>query len=98
MDSDEWGEGSGVGTYERGGSAARPSSSVWALVVCVGAHRLCGRLSSVWALVVLSMGVHYAWVAHRRCLREVRHRLWVGVISCWPWVVFLYVGHGRHWC
>ena len=52
MDSDEWGEGSGVGTYERGGSAARPSSSVCALVICVRACRLCARSLSIWALVI----------------------------------------------
>ena len=116
MDSDEWGEGSGVGTYERGGSAARPSSSVCALVVrvrarrlcahsssvCtlvvrVRARRLCARSSSVCALIVLSMGVRYAWVARRRCLREARRCLGVGVISCGPWVVFLFMGRGRRW-
>ena len=52
VDSDEWGEGSGVGTYERGGSAARPSSSMWALIVCVHTRRLCARSLSMCALVV----------------------------------------------
>ena len=33
MDSVEWGQGEGVGTDGRGGSAAGPSSSVCALVV-----------------------------------------------------------------
>ena len=49
------------------------------------------------ALVVLSVGVRYAWVAHHRCLREARRRLGVGVIGCGPWVVFLFVGCGRCW-
>ena len=52
VDSDEWGEGSGVGTYERGGSAARLSSSVCALVVCVCAHHPCARSSSMCVLIV----------------------------------------------
>ena len=56
------GEVGGVGTDGRGGSAAGPSSSMCALVVWVR------------ALVVLSVGVRYAWVAHR-CP-------WVGVVSC----------------
>ena len=70
VDSDEWGEGGGVGTDGRGGSAAGPPSSVCTLVV------------RVRALVVLSMGVHYAWVARRRCLRETPRHPWVGVIGC----------------
>ena len=53
MDSVEWGEGQGVGTDGRGGSAAGP-------------------LSSVCALVILSMGGCYAWVACRP---------WVGVVG-----------------
>ena len=56
-----------------------------------------GPLSSMCALVVLSRGVCYAWVAHHHCLREARRRLWVGVIGCGPWVVFLFVGRGRCW-
>ena len=60
------GEGGGVGTDGRGGSAAGPSSSVCTLVV-----RVC-------ALVDLSMGVRYVWVARRHCLREARRRPWVG--------------------
>ena len=73
------------------------SSSVCALVVCVRARCPSGRSSSVCALVVLSMGVRYAWVARRRCLREARRRLGVGVVGCGPWVVFLFVGRGRRW-
>ena len=69
MNNDEWGEGGGVGTDGRGGSAG-PSSSVCALVV------------RVRALVVLSVGVRYAWVARRRCLRDARRRPWVGVVGC----------------
>ena len=56
------GEGGGVGTDGRGGSAAGPSSSVCALII------------HVRALVVLSVGVRYTWVA---CCRP-----WVGVVSC----------------
>ena len=43
------------------------------------------------------MGVRYAWVARRRCLREACCRLWVGVVGCGPWVVFLFVGRGHRW-
>ena len=77
MDSDEWGEGGGVGTYERGGSAARPSSSVCALVVRVHAHcPVHGRSLCVGGASLLSVG---------------------GVVGCGPWVIFLFVGHGRRW-
>ena len=53
MDSVEWGEGQGVGTDGRGGSAA-------------------GSSSSVCALVILSVGGHYAWLVRRP---------WVGVVG-----------------
>ena len=39
-----------------------------------------GPSSSVCALVVLSRGIRYAWVACRHCLREAGRRPWVGVI------------------
>ena len=55
-----------------------------------------GPSSSVCVLVVLSGGVHYAWVVCRHCLREARHHPWVGVISCRHWVVVLFVGSGCH--
>ena len=42
MNNDEWGEGGGVGTEGRGGSAG-PSSSVCTLVVRVHARRSCAR-------------------------------------------------------
>ena len=64
MDSDEWGEGGGVGTDERGGCAAGPLSSMCVLVVCVRARRLCARLSSVCALVVCVR-------AHRLCAHSL---------------------------
>ena len=82
VDSDEWGEGGGVGTDGRVGSAAGPSSSMCALVVRVRARRLCARSSSACVLVVLSVGIRYVWVARRRCLREARRREWVGVVGC----------------
>ena len=53
VDSDEWGEGGGVGTDGRVGSAAGPSSSMCALVVRVRARRLCARSSSACVLVVV---------------------------------------------
>ena len=52
MDSDEWGEGGGVGTDGRVGTAAGPLSSMCALVVRVRTRRPCARSSSVCALVV----------------------------------------------
>ena len=48
------------------------SSSVCMLVVCVRARRLCARSSSVCMLIILSVGIHYVWVARRRCLRGAR--------------------------
>ena len=76
-DSVEWGEGEGVGTDGRGGSAA-------------------GLLSSMCALVVLSVGSCYVWVVCCHCLREAHHRPWVRVISWGCWVVVLFMGSG-HW-
>ena len=54
-----------------------------------------GPSSSVCVLIVLSGGIHYAWVACRHCLREAHHCLWVGVVGCGHWVVVLFVGSGR---
>ena len=65
--------------------------------VLLGRRHPCARSSFVCALIVLSMGVRYAWVACRRCLREASCRLWVGVVGCGPWVVFLFVGRGCRW-
>ena len=74
MDSDEWGVGSGVGTFERGGSAARPSSSVCALVVCVRARRSCARSSSVCALIVRVHARHPCVHSSSVCSLVVRVR------------------------
>ena len=54
----------------------------------------CWAVSSMCALVVLSVGSH-AWVARCHCVREVHRRPWVGVVG-WRWVVVLFVGSGCH--
>ena len=61
MDSDEWGRGEGWGLMEGEG-------------VLLGHCRPCACSSSVCALIVLSVGIHYAWGARRRP--------WVGVVGC----------------
>ena len=76
MDSDEWGEGGRVGTDERGGCAAGPSSSVCVLVVCVHACRL-GR-GEGWGMMEGEAAGPSSSVGARRP--------WV-VGCCWPCVL-----------